>query len=162
MYAGAWCCAYPSSAANIHQIHHMFRFYAINHILSICGSFNSLAPGRPKCHFIIVILNLVLLIGIFISSKDNALRWIPRDLTNDKWTLVQVMAWCRQATSLYLSQCRPSSMSPYGIIRPQWVYFVIFVFLITLDTIFVVTFYDNWPVETMPVIHLNYHVTIAA
>ena len=80
-----------------------------------------LAPGRPGCHCKTAIFNLVLLIGIFTSSKDNALRWMPRDLSNDKSTLVQVMAWCRQATSHYLSQCWPGSMSPYGITRPQWV-----------------------------------------
>ena len=43
------------------------------------------------------------------------------DLTEDKSTLVQVMAWCCQATSHYLSQSRPRSLSPYGITRPQWV-----------------------------------------
>ena len=43
------------------------------------------------------------------------------DLTEDKSTLVQVMAWCRQTTSHYLSQCWPRSVSPYGVIRPQWV-----------------------------------------
>ena len=42
-------------------------------------------------------------------------------LTDDKSTLVQVMAWCRQATSHYLSQCWPCSMLPYGVTRPQWV-----------------------------------------
>ena len=36
-------------------------------------------------------------------------------------TLVQVMAWCRQATSHYLRQCSHKSLSPYGITRPQWV-----------------------------------------
>ena len=36
-------------------------------------------------------------------------------------TLVQVMAWCCQATSHYLSQCWPKSVSPYGVTRPQWV-----------------------------------------
>ena len=41
--------------------------------------------------------------------------------TDDKSTLVQVMAWCRQATSHYLSQCWPRSLTPYGITRPQWV-----------------------------------------
>ena len=89
----------------------------------MCSSpcFNSLAPGRPRCHFKTAIFNDVLLIGIFTSSKDNALRWMPRDLTDNKSTLVQVMAWCRQATSHYLSQCWPSSMSPYGVTRPQWV-----------------------------------------
>ena len=60
-------------------------------------SVNSLAPGRPGCHFKTAIFNLVLLIGIFTSSKDNALRWMPRDLSDDKSTLVQVTAWCQQA-----------------------------------------------------------------
>ena len=36
-------------------------------------------------------------------------------------TLVQVMAWCRQATSHYLSQCWPRFMSPCGVTRPQCV-----------------------------------------
>ena len=31
------------------------------------------------------------------------------------------MAWCHQATSHYLSQGRPRSMSPNGVTRPQWV-----------------------------------------
>ena len=31
------------------------------------------------------------------------------------------MAWCRQATSHYLSQCWLRSMSPYGVTRPQLV-----------------------------------------
>ena len=82
---------------------------------------NSLAPGRPRCHFKTAICYLVLLIGFFRSSNDNAPRWMSLDLTDDKSTLVQVMAWCRQATSHYLSQCWPSSMSPYGVTRPQWV-----------------------------------------
>ena len=50
------------------------------------------------------------------------LRWMPWDLTDDKSPLVQVMAWCRQATSHYLSQCWPSAMPPYGVTRPiEWV-----------------------------------------
>ena len=40
---------------------------------------------------------------------------------HDKSTLVQVMAWCHHATSHYLGQCWPSSMSTYGVTRPQWV-----------------------------------------
>ena len=31
------------------------------------------------------------------------------------------MVWCRQATSHYVSQCWPRSLSPYGVTRPQWV-----------------------------------------
>ena len=49
------------------------------------------------------------------------ITWAVQDLTDDKSTLVQVMAWCRQATSQYLSQCWPRSMLPYGVTRPQWV-----------------------------------------
>ena len=30
------------------------------------------------------------------------------------------MAWCRQATSHYLSQYCPRPLSPYGVTRPQW------------------------------------------
>ena len=82
---------------------------------------NSLAPGRSGCDSKNGIFSLVLLIGIFRSSHDNALRWMPRDLTDVKSTLVQVMAWCRQATSHYLSQCWLISLSPYGVARPQWV-----------------------------------------
>ena len=44
------------------------------------------------------------------------LWWMPLDLTDDKSTLVQVTA-----TSHYLSQCWPRSMSPYDVTRPQWV-----------------------------------------
>ena len=46
---------------------------------------------------------------------------MPQDLTDDKSTLVQVMAWCRQATSHYLNQGWPRSPTPYGVTRPQWV-----------------------------------------
>ena len=79
---------------------------------------NSLAPGTSECDYKNVIFNLVLLIGIFRSSHDNALRWMPQDRTDNKSTLVQVMAWCRQATSHYLSQCWPRSLSPYDVTRP--------------------------------------------
>ena len=50
----------------------------------------------------------------------NGLRWVPQNPNDHKSTLVQVMAWCRQATSHYLSQCWPRSMSPYGVTGPQW------------------------------------------
>ena len=51
---------------------------------------------------------------------ENALKWMSLDLTDDNSTLVQVMAWCRQATSHYLSQCWSRSMSSYGATRPHW------------------------------------------
>ena len=113
-------------------IYFFFRFSKINSSLqglrwlvsTDCGlTVNSLAPGRhrSRCHFKTAIFNLVLLIGIFTSFEDDALRWMPRDLTDDKSTLVKIMTWCRQATSLYLSQSWPGSISPNGVTRPQWV-----------------------------------------
>ena len=45
--------------------------------------------------------------------------WMSLHFTNDQSILVQVMAWCCQATSHYLSQCWPRSLSPYGVTRPE-------------------------------------------
>ena len=35
--------------------------------------------------------------------------------------LVQLMSGFRQATSYYLNQCWPRSLTPHGVTRPQWV-----------------------------------------
>ena len=79
---------------------------SFNLILDILGHFR---------YFKLIIVNG----GLDISYKI-ALRWMPLGFTDDESTLVQVMAWCRQATSHYLSQCWPRSMSPNGVTRPQW------------------------------------------
>ena len=84
-------------------------------------SLNSLAPRRSWCYFKNAIFNFVLLIGILRSPYNNALWRMPPNITDGKSTLVQVMTWCCQATSHYLSQCWPRSLSPYGITKPQWV-----------------------------------------
>ena len=52
-----------------------------------------------------------------VSVYEIALRWMLLHLTDDKCTLVQVMAWCRQAASHYLSQCWPRSMSPNAVFK---------------------------------------------
>ena len=62
-----------------------------------------------------------------VISYEIAIRRMPLDLIDDKSTLVQVMAWCHQATSHYLSQCWPRSLSPYGVTRPQWVKRIFFI-----------------------------------
>ena len=62
---------------------------------------------------------------IFIVKQNSslstcceiALRWMPQNVTIQKSTLVQVMAWCHQAPSHYLSQCWPICMLPFGT---QW------------------------------------------
>ena len=53
-------------------------------------------------------------------SSEITFIWKSLDLIDDKSTLIQVMVRCWQATSHHMSQCLPSSLSPYGITRPQW------------------------------------------
>ena len=82
---------------------------------------NSLAPERFEWNFRYVILKLILVIGGWgisceISPQINVIAPYC-----EKSTLVQVMAWGRQATSHYLSQCWLSPMSPFGVKRPQWI-----------------------------------------
>ena len=79
--------------------------------------FNSLAPGGLLMKF-----QMINFQANFSHRWSRYLSWncsqMWLDLTDDKSTLVQVMAWCRQTTSYYLSQCWPRSMSPYGVTRP--------------------------------------------
>ena len=90
-----------------------------NIIWSIFVIINSLTPGRYGFSF-----KLVIQILFYWSLSSDILMIIHSDechRTGDKSTLVQVMAWCCQATSHYLSLCWPGFMSPYGIAQPQWV-----------------------------------------
>ena len=61
--------------------------------------FNSWTPGRCGN----IIQNLIFKLIIQKSTRcEFSVRWIPQNLTNEKSKLVQVMAWCLQATSHYL------------------------------------------------------------
>ena len=55
------------------------------------------------------------------TSCEFAIMCVSQEFIIDYLTSAQVIAWCRQATSHYLSQCWPTSMSPYGVTSPQWV-----------------------------------------
>ena len=57
-----------------------------------------------------LIFQIISVIDGWGISCELALRWMSLNITDDKSTLVQVMAWCRQATSHYLSQCWPRSL----------------------------------------------------
>ena len=82
---------------------------------------NSLAPGKFELNFRYVIFKWNLAIDGWGIFCEIAPIWMLLDFTDDQSTSVHVMAWFRQATSHYLSQCSPRSMSPSGITRPQWV-----------------------------------------
>ena len=81
----------------------------------------SLASGKFEWNFWYVIFNQILVIYGWGISCEIALIWMSLDFTDDQSTLVQVMAWCHQATSHYMSQYWPRSLLPYGVIKPQWV-----------------------------------------
>ena len=76
---------------------------------------NSLAPGKSECNFRFLIFQKISVIDGWVVTCKLALRWMSLNLTDDKSILIQVMAWCRQATSHYLSQCWPRSLSPHGV-----------------------------------------------
>ena len=94
---------------------------AVRNIMLCRTMFNSLAPGGFENIFQNVFFKLISWIDTLSNSCETALRSMPQNPSDDKSTLVQVMAWCRQAASHYLSQCCPRSLSPYGVTRPQWV-----------------------------------------
>ena len=65
---------------------------------SVSWQINSLAPGKFELNFI-VIFKVILVIDGWSISCQIALRWMSLDPTDDKSTLVPVLAWCPQATN---------------------------------------------------------------
>ena len=111
------CDFYPAGFRQV--MYHLFRW-----VWSILRQMNLTRWPLWDLDVILKILFSILfywLVSWDLCTYDNALRWMPQNITDGKSTLVQLMAWCRQATSHYLSLCWPRSMSPYGVIRPQWV-----------------------------------------
>ena len=76
---------------------------------------NSLIPGRGGNNFEIINLELIFWIDILGDSYKIVLWRMPMHQIHDNSTLVQVMVWCHQATSHYLSRCWPSSLLPHGV-----------------------------------------------
>ena len=73
---------------------------------------NSLAPGKFARNFRQVIFKQILVTDGWGISCEIALIWKSLGFTDDQSTLVQVMAWCCQATSHYLNQCWSRSPTP--------------------------------------------------
>ena len=80
-----------------------------------------MAPGKSEWNFRYVIFRRILVTDNWGISCEIALIWMSLNFTDGQSALIQVMAWCCQATSHYLSQCWPRSLSPYDVSRPQWV-----------------------------------------
>ena len=89
----------------------------ILHCLVGCNLLNSLAPEAFDYSLRFVNFKLISMMNILSIFCEIAIGWMSQNLTDHLSTLVQVMAWCRQATSHYLSQCWPRSLSPYDVTR---------------------------------------------
>ena len=63
--------------------------------------FSSLAPEKFEWNFRHLIFKQISVIDGCGISCEIALMWMSLDFIGDQSTLVQVMAWCRQATSQY-------------------------------------------------------------
>ena len=79
---------------------------------------NSLTHGRYQFSFRKVIFKLTLVNGGWGIPYEIALRGMPQDLTDDKSTLGQVMAWCRKASAITWANvdpdlcCQMASLGP--------------------------------------------------
>ena len=112
------CCC-PLESGWVDKLSVRARHHLV--FLGWSGIVNSLAPGKLEWNFRHVIFKQILMIDGWGISCEIALIWMSLDFTDDQSTSVQVMAWCRQATSHYLSQCWSRSLLPYDVTRPQWV-----------------------------------------
>ena len=113
-FFGNWLCEFPALKHLAWKTVHCHNYRQL-------VSVNSLAPGKFEWHFRDLIFQIISVINGWGISRELVLRWTSLDLTDNKSTLVQVMASCRQATSHYLSQWWPRSLLTYGVTRPQWV-----------------------------------------
>ena len=139
-----WSCEFPfCSVQNYHGnlgflswniIERSWKFYeaclwepCVNPIpqeysgLSTRRVIKSLAPGGFDYSLKLVNFKLISTINIWSIFSVKLLSGECHNTTDHYSTLVQVMAWCPQATSHYLSQCWPRSLLPYDVTRPQCV-----------------------------------------
>ena len=58
---------------------------------------------------------MILLFDGWGIIREIALRWISMDLIDNKSIQFPILVWCKQA----MNQSWPSSITPYGVTRPQ-------------------------------------------
>ena len=63
--------------------------------------------------------------AILTLQKEMFIYWLRWSLLtfpiSNMSTLVLVMAWCCEANIHYFNQCWPRLMTPYDLMRPQWI-----------------------------------------
>ena len=103
------CSAWINGWVNYHEAGDLRRHRARYEVTIMCtivllssSLTNWPLGGSSSFNSIIIIQNSVLR-----TCFELALRWMPQNLAHERSPLVQTMAWCRLATSHYLSQCWP-------------------------------------------------------
>ena len=86
---------------------------------------DSLASDRFGSNSESVIFKLVIQKSSSGTRCEISLGWISRNFTGST-LLVQVMAWCPQATSYYLGQYWPRSLASYAVTKLQWLKLCLF------------------------------------
>ena len=106
--------AHPPSSLHREEIGEISHANSSSCLLS---TLNLLTPGRWGCNLESMTFKLVIQNSSMGTDYEIVLRWMPQVPTNEKSTLVQVIAWCwcHQATNHCLSRCWPRSLLPYGI-----------------------------------------------
>ena len=79
----------------------------------------AICPYRIQIKKWLLIISVILMIDGWGMYCEIVFGRMSLYLINDKSKLVQVMAWCRPATSHDLSQCWARPVSPSGVTRPQ-------------------------------------------
>ena len=112
----SWICFYGlthwTHRVNMSVINNMISGTTLICVFTKTKQITSSATRRCGSKFESEIFKLTSGIWFFSNSCEIALERMSQDPADDKSTLVQVMSWCHQATSHYLSQCWPGSMSP--------------------------------------------------
>ena len=85
---------------------------------------NSLAPGRCGSNFKSINLKLIIQNSSLGTPCKIALMWMSQNLNNEKYPLVQINAWCYQATRHHLSQWWPRTMALLGHIETAEISFL--------------------------------------
>ena len=71
---------------------------------NVFGIVNTLGPGHNGCHFTDDIFKCIFLNGKYCIPDQMSLKFAPKNPTNSKSALVQVIACTEEATSHYLNQ----------------------------------------------------------
>ena len=114
-----WKCCMQFLVVQENRPMEMFRPDVLWNMLYV--RINSLSCGRCGSDFGNMIFKLIIQNSTLNNRCEIALRWMLKNINNEMSELVQVMAWCYQAPSHYLSQCWLRFLSPYCITRPQWI-----------------------------------------